>query len=403
MLGVLVLAIGGLLLGWYLLLPDDFRSVVASVRGWFQPVQAEEPEVAKINPSEPPGPAPEGMVWVPGGTFWMGTDDHPQGHDAEPVHLVYVDGFWMDRTEVTNTQFAKFVQATKYVTVAERYPDPKDFPHLRPQLLGFHEKYGPELLAGYPTSFPMLVGSVAPGAGLPAAVPWGTAAELYPIVAPFSLVYVRPRILRDFDNKEWWATVRGADWRHPEGPGSDLKNRENHPVVHIAYEDAVAYAKWAGKRLPTEAEWEFAARGGLDRKPYAWGDEAEPKGKCMANVWQGEFPIENTLKDGFAGTAPVGSFPPNGYGLYDMAGNVWEWCSDWYRPDYYQKSPRRNPQGPTASYDPGEPGVPKRVRRGGSFLCCDNYCSAYMMGVRGKGEPTSSTCHGGFRCVKSPR
>src|SRR5262249_7844894 len=150
--------------------------------------------------------------------------------------------------------------------------------------------------------------------------------------------YARPRVLREFDHKEWWATVRGADWRHPEGPDSDLKGRENHPVVHIAYEDAVAYAKWAGKPLPTEAEWEFAGRGGRDRKPEAWGDEAEPKGKCMANVWQGTFPVENTLKDGFASTAPVGSFPPNGYGLHDMAGNVWEWCSDWYKHNYYAES-----------------------------------------------------------------
>jgi formylglycine-generating enzyme required for sulfatase activity len=416
MLGIFVLAVGGLLLAWYLFLPEDFRSVVASVRGWFQSARAEEPEVAKLNPPEPPGPAPEGMVWVPGGTFWMGVDDHPQGADAEPVHLVYVDGFWMDKTEVTNAQFAKFVDATKYVTVAERYPDPKDFKHLHPRNLGFAGekieadgrilslRYAPELLAGFPNAYPLLVGAVAPGMGPPAAVPWPTAAVIHTIVRPCSLVFVRPPFFqREFEHSDFWKVVAGADWRHPEGPGSDIKERMNHPVVHIAYEDVVAYAKWAGKRLPTEAEWEFAARGGLDRKPFAWGDELEPGSKCMANVWQGQFPVVNTEKDGFAGTAPVGSFPPNGYGLYDMAGNVWEWCADWYRPDYYEKSPRRNPQGPEVSYDPGEPGVPKRVRRGGSFLCDARVCSAYMMGLRGRGEPTSPTCHGGFRCVQSPR
>jgi formylglycine-generating enzyme required for sulfatase activity len=408
------LFVGGLLLAWFLLLPDDFRAVLTSVRNLLTPTEAEAEEVAKVNTSAAPGPSPEGMVWVPGGSFWMGVEDHPQGADAQPVHLVYVDGFWMDKTEVTNAQFAKFVAATRYVTVAERYPNPKDFEYTRPERLmvrdrgglrfldGVREKYGDDLMAGFPHAFPLLVGAVAPGAGFPGTVPWGTAEVIHPIVRPFSLVFAPPQHLPKLDNKEWWRPVCGADWRHPGGPDSDLKGRENHPVVHIAYEDAVAYAKWADKRLPTEAEWEFAARGGLDRKPFAWGDELLPQGKHMANVWQGRFPVRNTKEDGFAGTAPVGSFPPNGFGLYDMAGNVWEWCADWYTEDYYEKSLKRNPKGPDYGRDPHD-GLPKRVRRGGSFLCDVDICSAYMMGVRGRGEPTSPSSHCGFRCVRSAR
>ncbi len=175
----------------------------------------------------------------------------------------------------------------------------------------------------------------------------------------------------------------------------------NHPVVHICWDDAVAYARWAGKRLPTEAEWEYAARGGLDRKPYTWGNELRPGGKCMANYWQGEFPGENTEADGYRGTAPVGSYPPNGYGLHDMAGNVWEWCSDWYRPDYYAVSPRRNPQGPESSIDIDGQDMPKRVQRGGSFLCAENYCVRYRVGGRGQGDPMTCMSHTGFRCAKS--
>jgi formylglycine-generating enzyme required for sulfatase activity len=199
--------------------------------------------------------------------------------------------------------------------------------------------------------------------------------------------------------------VKGASWRHPEGPGSGLASRMNHPVVHIAFQDAEAYARWAGKRLPTEAEWELAARGGLDQKPYTWGDAFQPGGRYMANSFQGHFPNENTLADGFRSTAPVRSFPANGFGLYDMAGNVWEWVSDWYRPDYYAALARsglaRNPQGPSDSFDPSEPGTQKRVHRGGSFLCTDQYCSRYMPGGRGKGEPDTGTDHLGFRCVRA--
>jgi formylglycine-generating enzyme required for sulfatase activity len=320
----------------------------------------------------------------------------------------------MDRTEVTNAQFARFVQATQYVTVAERYPDPRDFPHLDPKTLGFMgrttlpsgevmaREYSRELLAGFPNAYPLAVTALGPGTGIPATVPWPAVAVLHPLVRPFSLVFSPPERLKEFNNTQWWKTVAGADWRHPEGPGSDLKGREKHPVVHIAYADAVAYAKWAGKRLPTEAEWEFAARGGLDRKPFAWGHELQPQGKHMANVWQGTFPVRNTKEDGFAGTAPVGSFPPNGFGLHDMAGNVWEWCADWYTEDYYVNSPKRNPKGPDYGRDPHD-GAPKRVRRGGSFLCDVEVCSAYMMGVRGRGEPNSPSSHCGFRCVRSAR
>jgi formylglycine-generating enzyme len=286
-------------------------------------------------------------VWVPGGVFWMGCT---QFDDAIPVHKVEVDGFWMDRTEVTNAQFAKFVDATRYVTVAEKPP----------------------------------------------------AGDL----KPFSIVFTAPDQTVDphkVAHLTWWKAVKGADWRHPEGPASDLKGRDSHPVVHISYVDALAYAAWAGKRLPSEAEWEFAARGGLDRKVFCWGDELTPGGKFMANTWQGEFPNKNTVQDGFAGTAPVGSFPANGFGLSDMAGNVWEWCADWYHPAYYKFSPDKNPQGPRGSFDPQEPGVAKRVQRGGSYLCCDNFCKRYLPGARGKGEPESAANHVGFRCVRDPK
>jgi formylglycine-generating enzyme required for sulfatase activity len=294
------------------------------------------------------------MVWIPGGSFWMGSDDS-QMPDARPVHRVRVDGFWMGRTEVTNAQFARFVAATGYRTVAERPPDPKDFP-------------------GAPAE------SLVPG----------------------SILFDPPEGDVPLDDAyRWWRYVPGADWRHPEGPGSSIEGKDDHPVVHVCYEDAAAYAQWAGERLPTEAEWEFAARGGLDRQTYVWGDELNPGGRWLVNNWQGRFPGENTAEDGFPGIAPVGSFPPNGYGLLDMAGNVWEWCADWYRPEYYAYSPEDNPPGPESSYDPQEPGVAKRVQRGGSFLCSDLYCRRYLPAARGKGAVDSGASHIGFRCVKS--
>jgi formylglycine-generating enzyme required for sulfatase activity len=297
------------------------------------------------------------MVWIPGGEFWMGADEFP---DAQPWHRVNLNGFWMDKTEVTNEQFAKFVKATGYVTVAERTPRPEDFPGAPPE----------NLVAG-------------------------------------SVVFSPPdHPVRLNDHFQWWSYVDGANWRHPEGPKSGLKGREQYPVVHMAYDDAFAYAKWAGKRLPTEAEFEFAARGGLDRKPYVWGDEFRPNGNFMANTFQGHFPDQSLAEDGYERAAPVGSFPPNGYGLYDVAGNVWEWTSDWYRPDYYrtlvgQGPVARDPQGPADSFDPSEPGVKKKVHRGGSFLCTDQYCARYIAGGRGKGEPDTGTNHLGFRLVRA--
>ena len=343
----------------------------------------------QINDRAPPGRAPEGMVWIPGGTFLMGSDDFP---DSKPIHKAYVDGFWMDKTEVTNEQFAIFVQATGYVTVVERWPEPAKFEGFLAEMYGFQ----PEFLAGL---------AAVPGLGFPGALPWVGVAGSQPLLKPFSLVFVAPQRPLDPNKsgpQDWWRAVAWASWKQPEGPGSTWIGRERHPVVHICFDDAVAYAKWAGKRLPTEAEWEFAARGGLEGKKYTWGDEFMPAGKPMANTWQGKFPHLNTKQDGFLGTAPVGSFPPNGYGLFDMAGNAWEWCSDWYQPKHIRGASDRNPQGPSSSHDPTEPGVPKRVQRGGSFLCCDNYCVRYMVSGRGKGELESSASHIGFRCAKPP-
>lgn len=308
--------------------------------------------------SRPAAGRPE-MVWLAGGTFVRGSDN-PTMRDARPTHSVTVDGFWIDKTAVTNEEFGRFVDATGYVTVAERVPRPEDYPGAPPE----------NLVAG-------------------------------------GVVFAPPDGPVPLDNHlQWWRYIPGASWRHPAGPGSDIKGREKHPVVQVAWDDAAAYAKWAGKRLPTEAEFEFAARGGLEGKRFVWGDELKPGGKWMANIWQGHFPYENTAEDGYRATAPVGSFPANGYGLYDMAGNVWEWCSDWYRHDYYATlaagpQPAVNPQGPGDSVDPSEPGVAKRVMRGGSYLCTDQYCTAYEAGARGKGAPDTGTNHLGFRCVRS--
>ena len=320
--------------------------------------------------SDASGRAPHGMVWIPGGEFSMGCAD-PRGMpfggddpmaDARPIHRVRLDGFWMDATEVTNAQFAEFVKATNYVTVAERPPRAEDFPNAPAE----------NLVAGSIVFTP-------PAADVPLRDATGAA------------------------HLRWWAYVPGASWRHPTGPDSDIAGHDAEPVVHVAYEDAEAYAAWAGKRLPTEAEWEFAARGGLAGSPYPWGTEFLPGGRWMANTWQGRFPRENTAADGFTGLAPVGRYPANGYGLHDMSGNVWEWCSDWYRPDSYSRDAgATNPKGPADSFDPQEPGQPKRVQRGGSFLCSDQYCSRYIVGTRGKGEVSSATNHIGFRCVKTP-
>ena len=302
---------------------------------------------------------PADMVWIPGGTFWMGCEacDMP---DALPVHQVSVEGFWMDPTPVTNAEFERFVNATGFVTVAERQPDPKDFPGVPPD----------KLVAG-------------------SAVFQATS---HPV--PLD------------DPRQWWQYTPGANWTHPEGRGSSVRDRPDHPVVHIAFEDALAYARWAGKRLPTEAEFEFAARGGLDRNRYPWGNELTPGGKAVANTWQGRFPAKDRGEDGYTGTSPVTAFPPNRFGLYDMGGNVWQWCADWYRPDYYAALARagplaNNPHGPGGSYDVQEPGAAKRVVRGGSYLCTDQYCARYLVGSRGKAEVSSGASNLGFRLVRS--
>jgi len=325
-------------------------------------------EATIVNSSFAPQPASEGMVWIPGGEFSMGANDPPDmdevgmkaTEDARPIHRVYVDAFFMDKTDVTNAQFAAFVKATGYVTVAERKPRAEDFPDAPPE----------NLVAG-------------------------------------SVVFSAPDHPVPLNNHfEWWSYVPGANWRHPLGPKSDLKGKENYPVVHIAYEDAESYARWAGKRLPTEAEWEFAARGGLEGAEFTWGDEFLPDGTHMANSWQGDFPNENLLEDGFEWTAPVGSYPANGYDLYDMAGNVWEWTTDWYQE--HSKIQQTccgsfNPRGGKReeSFDPCQPDVaiPRRVMKGGSFLCAPNYCKRYRPAARMAQPVDTSTCHLGFRCV----
>ena len=316
-----------------------------------------------------PEPAPPGMVWIPGGEFSMGSTVESESlcgvpgttRDALPVHRTYVDPFWIDESEVTNEQFARFVEATGYVTVAEIPPTQEEFPTAPVE----------NLVAGA-TVFTPTVGPV-----------------------PLNNYF------------QWWNYVPGASWKHPTGPDSDLTGKEKYPVVQVVHEDAVAYAKWAGKRLPTEAEWEFAARGGQAGDLYAWGTELKPDGKFMANIYQGQFPViaGDTGEDGFVGIAPVAQYPPNRYGLYDVSGNVWEWVNDWYRPDYYQTSSSSgdvvlNPQGPEASLDPAEPTEKKRVHRGGSFLCTDQYCTRYLIGTRGKGEHRTGSNHVGFRCVR---
>jgi len=317
----------------------------------------------------PPGPAPEGMAWISGGEFSMGAQDPLDRQDlvgmqattdSRPVHRVFVDGFWMDKTEVTNEQFARFVTATGYATVAERKPSAEDFPGVAPEDL------------------------------VPGSVVFSSPTHAVPLT----------------DNRQWWAFVDGASWRHPLGPKSSIAGKERLPVVHVAYEDALAYAQWAGKRLPTEAEWEFAARGGLAGKLFPWGDEFRKDGKWMANTHQGHFPDHDAGEDAVVGVGAVAQFPANGYGLYDVAGNVWEWVSDWYREDYYAElavsgAVARNPQGPLTSFDPAEPNVKKRGHRGGSYLCTDQFCSRYMVGTRGKGDIETGTTHLGFRCVQS--
>jgi len=302
----------------------------------------------------------DGMVFVPGGTFRMGSDQHYP--EEAPVHRVSVDGFWMDRTPVTNREFRKFVNATDYLTFAEIPPDPKDYPGALPNML-----------------------------------------------KAASLVFEPPKGSVDLRNwASWWTFKRGANWRRPYGPRSSISGLDDHPVVHIAYRDAEAYAKWAGKELPTEAEWEFAARGGLDGAAFAWGDDFTPYGRHMANTWQGEFPRENLRLDGYERTSPVIAFPPNGYGLYDMIGNVWEWTTDWWSSVHEADASKaccvpQNPRGghEELSYDPSLSNIkiPRKVLKGGSHLCAPNYCRRYRPAARHAEAVDTSTSHVGFRCI----
>jgi len=313
---------------------------------------------ARVPLSDDPGHP--GMAWIPGGTFGMGSDKHYP--EEAPVHRVTVSGFWMDRTPITNRDFRKFVNATGYVTFAETAPDAKDYPDALPHML----KAG-------------------------------------------SLVFTPPRHPVDLrDWSQWWDFKFGANWRRPYGPRSSISGLDDHPVVHIAYRDAEAYAKWSGKDLPTEAEWEFAARGGLEGAEFAWGGELMPGGRPMANTWQGAFPYENLNSDGHARTSPVTAFPPNGYGLYDMIGNVWEWTTDWWSTKHPADAAKaccipENPRGGREqdSYDPCLPKikVPRKVLKGGSHLCAPNYCRRYRPAARHAEAVDTSTSHVGFRCV----
>jgi formylglycine-generating enzyme required for sulfatase activity len=305
-------------------------------------------------------PARPNMISIPGGTFCMGSDRHYP--EEAPVHRVTVDPFWIDRTPVTNRDFRKFVNATGYVTFAQLKPDATDYPGALPHML----KAG-------------------------------------------SLVFTPPKHAVDLrDWSQWWRFKFGADWRRPYGPRSSISGLDDHPVVHISYRDAEAYAKWAGKELPTEAEWEFAARGGLDGAEFAWGAEFAPGGRQMANTWQGDFPRQNLEQDGYARTSPVTAFPANGYGVHDMIGNVWEWTTDWYAPKHESEAPKaccipENPRGGRAeqSYDPRQPNIkiPRKVIKGGSHLCAPNYCRRYRPAARHAEAVDTSTSHLGFRCI----
>ena len=320
-------------------------------------LQSEKPDLEKQNKSEKKPFKPVNMVWISGGTFNMGSKHGKP--DELPVHKVTLDGFWIDKTEVTNEQFAEFVKATKYLTLAEQKPNPLDFPGVPEEKL----------------------------------VPGAVVFEPPPGNPPLN------------NHRIWWIWKAGASWKNPNGPNDSIKGKDNHPVVNVCWFDAIEYSKWLTKktgvkhRLPTEAEWEYAARGGSNEKKYIWGNELKPDGQCIANFWQGRFPNQNTTEDGYRMSSPVGQFASNGYGLYDMAGNVWEWCEDWYKNDYYEKSSKKNPKGPNTSFDPAEPNLAKRITRGGSFLCSELYCTGYRPSARMKTSPDTGLSHTGFRLV----
>jgi len=307
----------------------------------------------------------QGMVWIPGGSFVMGNNHGPP--DEAPRHAVALDGFWMDTLEVTNRQFKEFVDATGYITLPEK----------KPELRSLKEGSDLEQLA-----------------------------ILEEMNQPGSICSLAISSRDEIDERgaySWWQYVPGANWKHPEGPDSTINDRLDHPVVHVSWLDVQEYCKWAGRMLPTEAQWEYAARGGHDGRVYPWGNTRQPNGKWLQNIWQGEFPVEDTGEDGHTSTAPVGSFEPNDYGLHDMSGNVWEWCSDYYRPDYYLTSEARNPEGPADSWDPQEPDIIKRVQRGGSFMCSEQYCIGYRVASRMKGEEDTGAFHTGFRTIITPQ
>jgi|SRR5687768_17588460 len=326
-----------------------------------QKERANDPEATSVPKTRIPG-----MVWINGGTFLMGTNEQDAYDHERPAHQVAVKGYWMDETEVTNEQFQKFVEATGYVTVAERKPTWEELSKQSPP---------------------------------------GTPPPPDSLLVPGALVFTPPnqRVMLN-DYSQWWKWLPGADWRHPEGPGSNLDGKMQHPVIHVAYQDAEAYCDWAGKRLPTEAEWEFASRGGAQGQRYAWGNDIKHNGRFMANTFQGSFPNHNSSEDGFERLAPVKSFAANAYGLYDMIGNVWEWTSDWYHVDYFKQLARNsvsaNPPGPDKPYDPNEPFAIKRVSKGGSFLCADDYCVNYRPSARQGTAFDSGMSNLGFRCVK---
>ena len=309
--------------------------------------------------------APKGMLLIPAGQLNMGGDNEQADRNEFPKHKVNIDAFWMDETEVSNAQFTAFVEATKYVTVAERAVDWEE---------------------------------------IKKALPPNTPKPPDSLLQPGALVFQATQTPVSLQNPSlWWKWTIGANWRHPEGPKSDIKNKMDHPVVQIAWEDAMAYAKWCGKRLPTEAEWEWAARGGKENTIYPWGNESVNEGKIKANFWQGMFPFQNTLKDNYFTTAPVKTFDPNGYGLYNMPGNVWEWCADWYGVNYYQnpEAALPNTKGPANGYNPTNPYEQHKVLRGGSFLCNDSYCSGYRNARRMGSSTDTGLNHTGFRCAKT--